>query len=434
MSTILIVDEDADLTASVARDLDPDRFRVVVAHAAPEAEQALEQQPIDVLLVDRDLNGRGARTLLELAQASVRNVAPIVMMSNATAKDAADALDAGAAAVLDKPFSPSELVDAIDRAARAGLRGNLEGISLLDMLQVFHISRRSMVLSMAGDPPTRIWFEGGEVVHAERGEEVGEDVLHRVLEARTGAIRTLPFEPTDRTIDRAFQSLLLDILRSRDESRRDPPAEDMTELRDEDFSDDLIPAVPVEVPEEARVPAPPPEVESAVAEPIATPPPPSPTDTEPELPIPAPVAPPVARTALPSRPLDPICAAVNAEIPGALATALIDLDLGSLRGLYNRASFTPDFERFIALYTRSLFRGPEIQHIERTMEAQRGVGTGAVRLLEEIVLSSRHTHHLTKVIKDGRFAVMVVTPRRADVQQTWQSLRTLIRGLESNLD
>lgn len=423
------MDDDAASAAALERDIDPTKHRVLVAEGLEDAEQLLRSRDVDVLLVDHRLEAEGPTSLVALSQASARNVAAIVMMSEATAKDAADALDAGAAAVLDRPFTVDELEAAIDRAAGAGFRGNLEGISLVDMLQVFHIGRRSLIMAMGGDPPTRIWFERGEIVHAERGELRGEDVLVDVLEARTGAIRTLPFEEAEATIDRPFQSLMLDILRSRDESLRSAPDDersDISELSDGDFSEDLLtpePAEPSEPPRER----PPPNGSRGPAD-LATGVPAAASAFGAAVP---PEATPDAATALPARPLDPICAAVNAEIPGALATALVDLERGTILGIENRAPFTPDFERFVALYTRSIYRGPEMQHIERTMSARRGIGGGA--FLEEVVFTSRHTHHLTKSLREGRVAVMVVTPRRADAGATMQRLRALAKGIESNL-
>lgn len=460
LKTILIVDEDHEVTGDLQRSLDPAEYRVLVHHDAEDAARALRQgDRVDVLLVDSDANHAGDRNLLELAKASAHDVASIVMMAAATARRTAEALDGGAAAVLDKPFSHEELLDAIARATRAGFRGNLEGISLVDMLQVFHISRRSVVLAVGGDPPTRIVFESGEIVHAQRGDLEGEPVLHEMLESRNGTIQTLPHTPGGpHTIDRTFHSLLLDVLRQRDETLRsgpvDPvPLDDLaTELRDADlFDDDEEPppiagafsAAPPDVPPSAppspgrsvvvdgpRLAVVPDLAEEEDPPAPETTPEPDPEPSDPPLPR---AAPPSALTALPARPWDPMCAAVNAEIPSALATALVDLELGSLLGMYNRVAFTPDFERFVALYTRNLFRGPEIQHIERTTQARSGMGATNEPFLEEIVLTSRHTHHLTKVINRGRVAVMVVVPRRVEIAATWKSLRNLVRGLESNL-
>lgn len=395
----------------------------MVSHAdVAQAARTLRDGPrVDVVLVDHAVDEAGPHTLIALANASAHDVSTIVMLADATAKSAAAALDSGAAAVIDKPFSIEELHDAIDRATRAGFRGNLEGISLVDMLQVFHISRRSVVLSIGGDPPTRIVFEAGEIVHAERGELSGEAVLHDMLEARNGSIHTLP-PPEDGpvTIERPFQSLLLNVLRQRDETLRSGPQDPVT---DEELANALAGAEPIEDAEAETEPGGASEPGETEAPDPADPPVPAPKDEPAEA----------ARTSLPARPWDPICAAVNAEIPGAVATALIDLEVGNLIGLHNQASFTPDFERFVALYTQSLFRGPEVRHIERTMAAQQGMGDRSAPYLEEIVLSSRHTHHLTKTIKDGRIAVMVVVGRRADVEATWRTLRKLVRGLESNL-
>jgi len=377
-----------------------------VVGTAESAEQALRDNSIDVMLLDHGLEGGAKDSLLAAAQSNGRNLSTVVMIADGSAREAARALDRGAAAVLDKPFSDEELRTAIDRAMRGGFRGNLQGLSIIDMLQVFHIGRRSLILTVGSDPATRIWFEQGEIVHAQKGDEVGAEVLTQIVETRTGAIDTLPFQEPERSIDRSFHSLLLDTLRTKDEIQRDSGqfeivdgGEPQLELSDSDFSDDLIP---------------------------------EPEPSAPEV-MPSPSFVYSAPTARPARALDPICQAITAEVPSAVATALIDLDSGALVGMFNQTGFSADFERFLALYTRSLFRGAEVTHIEETLRSQRGFGGSNEHYLEEVVLTSRHTHHLTKVIKDGRVAVMVVTPRRTNVQDSWRSIRALVRGLESNL-
>ena len=128
----------------------------------------------------------------------------------------------------------------------------------------------------------------------------------------------------------------------------------------------------------------------------------------------------------------PAADAEVAELSG-ISRAFQGLESGVLVGLHSQTQFRPDFERFIALYTRSLFRGPEVLHIEATMRRERGVGAHGEHYLQEVVLSSNHTHHLTKVISGGRYAIMIVTPRRTDVAVVWAALRILLPGLESNL-
>ena len=414
VTTILLVDDDPTVTSSVQRTLSAQAIDVIAVAGNGEAFQALRTYPVDLMLVDARHETVEGVSLIEAAQNSAQPVCTILMMAAATAREAEDALDRGVAGILDKPFSTDDLMRILERALHGeSFRGDLSGVSLLDLFQVFNLSRRSLVVRVGGVPPARVWFENGEIVHAECGEEEGESVLERLVDVRTGAIRTMPFVPGPRTVDRLFHSLLLDILRSRDESKRvgSSPQEDdePLELTDDDFRLD---EPPVGAADEAEVVG---------------------VDSASPAPIPSPVWPSISDSVrLQPRRLDPICRAITAELPSVLATALIDLNSGALLGLHNTADFSPSFERFIALYTRALFRGPEIQYIERTVQEQRGLPL-RLNFLEEVVLTSRHTHHLTTVIRDGTVALMVVTPRRVRVESTWPKLRALIPGVETNL-
>ena len=398
LSTVLLIDDDPEIIDVVRATLDEDGHEVLVSSGGTSALRALTETQIDVLLLDAEAESHQEHSLLEMAVSASRPVATVMMISEATARRAERALNGGASGVLDKPFSEQELRRAVARAVEGeSFRGRLSGLSVLDMFQVFNLGRRSLVAVLGTQPEARVWFDKGEVVHAERGEAEGEVVLDTLLDVRTGAIRTLPFAATRRSVHRPFHSLLLDLLRTRDETSQD--LEVTVEAEERDFlglGSELNAAPDDGDPSHGPIPA---------------------TD---------------AVTVLPRRRFDPLCVAMTAEIPETLAVALIELSSGLLLGLSNSAHFTPEFERFIALFTRSLFRGPEVRHIEDTLSEQRGVDV-AEGFVEELVVTSKHTHHLAKAIAKGQVALMVVTPRRTPVEATWTSIREMLPVIDRNL-
>lgn len=434
MTTVLFVDDDPELGRTVPEALAARSMEVLVTADEEAARKAIREREVDVVLLDARLETEHDGSLVKLTQSLEKPIPTILMMAAATARDAEAALDRGVAGVLDKPFTQPDLLRALDRALSGeSFRGRLSGLSLLDMFQVFNLSRRSLVVDVGVEPPARVWFEHGQVVHAERGERVGEPVLESLLDISSGQIRTLPFAPAaQRSIERPFHSLLLDMFRARDEATgRAPSAPPAAELEkilglDASAADTLDTLWPEPV--ESSLPSP---------KPLASTRPPLNGSKRPPLArdpsaAPRPAAPDPALTAVPDRRMDMMCRALTVEVQGALAVALIDLEQGELLGLHNTSPFTPEFEQFIANYTRSLFRGPEIQHIERTMQHRRGFGSPS-GYLEEVVLTSRHTHHLTKVIAGGRVAIMVVTPRRAQLQEVWAQLKAMLPMVEANL-
>lgn len=219
-TSVLIVEDDHQLRHALARDLGTEGYRVQLAETVDEAIRVLESDQIDVLLTDLRMSGRDGIDLLQMSQQVSPNTRSLLMSAFATARDFQTAVDYGAVTVLCKPFSRTELLSAIQQAVDCGtgFRGSIHGLSLIDMLQMFHFARRSISVGIGGPKPASIHLQDGEVIHAEFGGDTGEQALRVLLETPSGLVNTAPLEPVPRTIHRSFDSLLLDLLREIDEN------------------------------------------------------------------------------------------------------------------------------------------------------------------------------------------------------------------------
>jgi hypothetical protein len=121
--------------------------------------------------------------------------------------------------VLCKPFDTTEMIQAVEQAAEAasGLTGHVHGLSIVDTLQMFHHSRRSLTLRVLDVVSGSVSMKGGELIDARYGDRVGEAALGEILALRRGSLQTTSLEDVVPTIDRPFQPLLLDLLRRLDE-------------------------------------------------------------------------------------------------------------------------------------------------------------------------------------------------------------------------
>src|SRR6185437_5329665 len=164
---------------------------------------------------DLRMGDRDGIDLLTACRAAARPARAILMSAYATARDYDTALQLGAVRVLCKPFTPRELIEAIREAVECehGFHGNIHGLSLLDILQMFHYGRRNATIIIGGLKPGRIYVEGGNIVHAEVADAQGESALVALLSARSGSIRTTVLGDMVRTIQRPFEQLMLDALR-----------------------------------------------------------------------------------------------------------------------------------------------------------------------------------------------------------------------------
>ena len=223
MTKILIVDDDSDLRASLARDMRNQAFDVYVAASFDDALVELDRAGgVDVLLTDLRMPDRDGLDLLKTFKERAPRTPTILMSAYATARDYDSALELGSVVVLSKPFSRAELRQAIDRALEctSGFHGQVHGLSLVDVLQMFHFGRRSITVLIGSTG--RIVLREGEVVHAVSAELAGEAALRDLITRDAGHMRTTPLSEheTERTIERDFDGLLLESLRQHDEDHR----------------------------------------------------------------------------------------------------------------------------------------------------------------------------------------------------------------------
>lgn len=117
--SVLVVDDD-DLLCEMLQDLfSGSGWTVVTARSITEAVEALEENPIDVVLTDLNLSaGSGYEILERLAGRAPRPVA-ILMSALMSDEIVEHARELGASSTLRKPFHNSDVLEAAQRALRS---------------------------------------------------------------------------------------------------------------------------------------------------------------------------------------------------------------------------------------------------------------------------------------------------------------------------
>jgi DNA-binding NarL/FixJ family response regulator len=121
MIRLLLIDDHTSFRGALAFMLGREEDIEIVGEAGTlvEARAALQRGPVDVALVDLDLDGEDGTTLVKEMHARYPEAAAIVLTANQRAESRAMAIAAGAVGVLLKTTSVPKVLSAV-RAAAAG--------------------------------------------------------------------------------------------------------------------------------------------------------------------------------------------------------------------------------------------------------------------------------------------------------------------------
>ena len=111
--TVLLVDDEALFLRALERILNADRHALRSAGSAPEAERALADGEIDVVLLDVRLGATSGVDLLEQVKRARPDVEVVMMTGHGTVESAVDCMRRGAFDYLEKPFVDPHRVRAV---------------------------------------------------------------------------------------------------------------------------------------------------------------------------------------------------------------------------------------------------------------------------------------------------------------------------------
>lgn len=116
---VLIVDDIAGIRLLVRAALAGPGFEVCEASGGPEALALVEEQPPDLILLDLALPGMtGIEVLQRLRRTEgARSIPVVVVTALAHSEMAAQALELGADAIIEKPFRPAELRRVVEQTS-----------------------------------------------------------------------------------------------------------------------------------------------------------------------------------------------------------------------------------------------------------------------------------------------------------------------------
>ncbi|MDI1450082.1 DUF4388 domain-containing protein [Polyangium sp. 6x1] len=216
---VLLVDSDVDALGALASALRAMGLVVANANSAESAlEQAYQSRP-DVLLVPRaPERGESVHAVFK-AKAELAEI-PILFLVD---KLGSGELEPDEVMRVDVDQIVSRITEVSRRVSRPPLpqdiRGDLEQVPLVDMLQLLAMNRRTGTLSITTvRGPGEVKLAEGQVVDASFSRRTGERALYRLLAERRGRFAFSPGDPpTQRRIQASTNMLLMEAMRQVDE-------------------------------------------------------------------------------------------------------------------------------------------------------------------------------------------------------------------------
>jgi two-component system response regulator HydG len=196
---VLVVDDEPLLLRALARILSPDGHRIVLAETPGEAQGALGDPALDVVLLDLRLRGADGLDLLDWIKRERPELEVVVMTGHATIESAVGCMRQGAFDYLAKPFDDVHRVRttvhqaierrrlvARNRELEARLEGRRQGPELIGHAPAMRRLVRTIESLRNNESHVLIQGESGT------GKELVARALHDASRRRAG-----PFVPVD---------------------------------------------------------------------------------------------------------------------------------------------------------------------------------------------------------------------------------------------
>ncbi len=221
---VLIVDDEEDLTWTLSKKLskDNDKFELITVNSGQEAINVLNQLPVDLVISDVRMPEISGLDLLVRIRETYPSTKVVIMTAYGSSDVQKEANERGCFKYIEKPFEINELRQLILDALKdeKGFRGTVADFQLSDIIQLNCLGRLTSALHIQHDGEEGyIYFQDGNIVHAETKNLEGEKAFYYIMSWDGGEFKVLRNQLAPReTIQKGWQSLLLESLRIKDES------------------------------------------------------------------------------------------------------------------------------------------------------------------------------------------------------------------------
>jgi DNA-binding response OmpR family regulator len=240
---VLLIDSNVYFVKRMTDALVKEGFQVFHHPEASYALTMIEWNPPDIILCATELREMGAFEIVPVLRSDPKTAnTPLLALGNSAEKGPLEAYRAGCDDYIDRRRNPADIASHIRAFLRssahgfkstemlstsdASLSGSLAHLDLPGLIQLLDQSRKTGALHVnAGKVDAVLFFESGEIHHAECGKLVGEEAVMQIVkdchESSVGFYKlVVGTVANQRTVHRRSMDLLLDAMRELDEANQ----------------------------------------------------------------------------------------------------------------------------------------------------------------------------------------------------------------------
>jgi CheY-like chemotaxis protein len=241
---ILLIDSNVLFAKRLGDALKREGFDVTSTTQATYALTALEYDAPTAIVCATNMREMGALEIAQIVHADPKNNnLPIIATGNGSQGALMEAFQAGCDDYIDRHLSPGVIANHVKNIiiskvdgfqptqmlgqADTSLSGNLTHHDLTGVMQMLSQARQTGALTInAGETDAVLFFDAGEIVHAECGSLFGDeavlDILKSCVRCGSGVYKFVYGAATaQRTVLRSATDLMLDAMREFDEHAND---------------------------------------------------------------------------------------------------------------------------------------------------------------------------------------------------------------------
>ena len=246
---ILLIDSNVYFSKKLSEALKTEGFDVVTSPQAAYALTMLEWNRPAAVLCATNLREMSAYEIAPILRADAKTAAiPIIAVGNGGDQALMEAFRSGCDDYVDRRRSPDDIAAHVRAflvsrqdgfqptqmvpSSMATLTGDLSRMDLPGVIQMLNQARQTGALNInSGDTDGVIYFDGGELSHAECGVLFGDEAVIHILKSCEGAGRGVykfvyGTTATQHTVLRSATDLMLDAMRELDEAAHEAESSD----------------------------------------------------------------------------------------------------------------------------------------------------------------------------------------------------------------